>query len=132
MTTRRHAVMIAFAFVLLAGCGSDESTDASEGATVPAAADCEPPELLDFRINYLEADNADCSTGGAVATAASECLFNSPDFDCPEVIVGGTTWECAFQFTGGSGSGGRSRAVCFSEGTGREEVRFEVERLPET
>jgi len=132
MTIRRHAVVVGFALTTLVACGGDESPGTSESATGPSAAKCEPPELLDFQINYLEADNADCSTAGVVATAASECLFNSPDFDCPEVMVGGTTWECAFQFTGGSGSGGRSRAVCFSEGTGREEVRFEVERLPET
>lgn len=113
----------------LIGCGNDEDQGTRMSSTGSTTMDCEPPELLEFQVNYLEADNAECSTAGAVATAASECLFSSASFDCPEVMVGGTTWECAFQATGNSGSGGRSRAVCFASGPGREEVRFEVERV---
>jgi hypothetical protein len=120
MTIRAMALCGAVA-AAIAGCGGDDDPGRS-----PVSSGCEAPELQDFTISVLEVEGASCATGGAVAAAASECYFGSATLACPEVVVGGTRWDCSFSVVGPSGSGGLAEAVCL--GHGGPEVRFETQR----
>jgi hypothetical protein len=121
----RFSVLSACALAL-PGCGSDQRAPTTARPARSDQVRCTPPDLMDFNVIAVRAQRVTCSTAGAVAVAGTDCYFASLNSECPRVVVGGTTWDCAFQIVGPPGSGGLSRAVCFAGG--REEVAFRVQR----